>query len=187
MNSSYGRSSTSSGLPASDDAWRSTTTVGLELEVNSFKVGKMRIRCVAELYGVFKTSAETVLDEEKPRLASILGTFSSTGRYMTTQYVHARIKRYYIPSDYYIAVVVIIINIIMLSARPSQCVVIRLPPLTGTRWNVSSIRFRNTYLYRLYLLPTILLCWWMTDLIYYNVSRKYDGHKNNRFRFKTRW
>ncbi|KAL4149611.1 hypothetical protein QTP88_003514 [Uroleucon formosanum] len=38
----------------------------------------MRIRCVAELYGVFKTSAETVLDEEKPRLASILGTFSST-------------------------------------------------------------------------------------------------------------
>lgn len=55
----------------------STTTVGLQLEVNSFKVGKMRIRCVAELYGVFKTSAETVLDEEKPRLASILGTFTT--------------------------------------------------------------------------------------------------------------
>ncbi|XP_022175831.1 uncharacterized protein LOC111037516 [Myzus persicae] len=87
MNSSYGRSSTSSsGLPASDDAWRSTNTVGLELEVNSFKVGKMRIRCVAELYGVFKTSAETVLDEEKPRLASILGTFSSTGASHTSSY-----------------------------------------------------------------------------------------------------
>lgn len=93
MNSSYGQSS--SGLAASDDAWRSTNTVGLQLEVNSFKVGKMRIRCVAELYGVFKTSAETVLDEEKPRLASILGTFSSTGKYKRharTMHTHTRIK-----------------------------------------------------------------------------------------------
>ncbi|XP_050547093.1 uncharacterized protein LOC126908834 isoform X2 [Daktulosphaira vitifoliae] len=55
-----------------------TTTVGLELEVNSFRVGKMRIRCVADLYGVFRTSTETILDEEKPRLASILSTFSSS-------------------------------------------------------------------------------------------------------------
>lgn len=80
MNSSYGKPSASSGRTSTitDNALRSTT-VGLKLEVNSFKVGKMRIRCVAELYGVFKTSAETVLDEEKPRLASILGTFSSTG------------------------------------------------------------------------------------------------------------
>lgn len=81
MNSSYGRPSPppiARGFK-SEDAVLSTTTVGLELEVNSFRVGKMRIRCVAELYGVFKTTAETVLDEEKPRLASILGTFSSTG------------------------------------------------------------------------------------------------------------
>jgi hypothetical protein len=35
---------------------------------------------------------------------------------------------------------VIIINIIMLSARPSQFIV-RLPPLPDTRWNVSSIQF----------------------------------------------
>lgn len=62
-----------------------TTTVGLKLEVNSFKVGKMRIRCVAELYGVFKATAETVLDEERPRLASILGTFSSAGKSTTHQ------------------------------------------------------------------------------------------------------
>ncbi|XP_025416409.1 uncharacterized protein LOC112687734 [Sipha flava] len=87
MNSSYGKSPS---LPDRSstmnvDGMRSTT-VGLKLEVNSFKVGKMRIRCVAELYGVFKTSAETVLDEEKPRLASILGTFSSTGTLkMTSQ------------------------------------------------------------------------------------------------------
>lgn len=96
MNSSYGRQSpvswqsetlapidTLSGLPAPgtlaavEVPVQSTTTVGLQLEVNSFKVGKMRIRCVADLYGVFKTTAETVLDEEKPRLASILGTFST--------------------------------------------------------------------------------------------------------------
>jgi len=116
MNSSYGQSSSSSGLAASDDAWRSTNTVGLELEVNSFKVGKMRIRCVAELYGVFKTSAETVLDEEKPRLASILGTFSSTGKYNDTraQYIHTCIKYNYISSEYYIVIVVIIIIIIIL-------------------------------------------------------------------------
>lgn len=85
MNSSYGRPQppppgwTTSTTTAKDPG-RSTTTVGLELEVNSFKVGKMRIRCVAELYGVFKATAETVLDEEKPRLASILGTFSSAGK-----------------------------------------------------------------------------------------------------------
>jgi len=91
MNSSYGRSS--SGRATSDDTSRSTNTVGLELEVNSFKVGKMRIRCVAELYGVFKTSAETVLDEEKPRLASILGTFSSTGKHNDTRTIHTHIYK----------------------------------------------------------------------------------------------
>lgn len=74
MNSSFGRSGRTL-----DESLRSTT-VGLQLEVNSFKVGKMRIRCVADLYGVFRATSETVLDEEKPRLASILGTFSSTGK-----------------------------------------------------------------------------------------------------------
>jgi len=81
MNSSYGRPPSGRVTVSDDYASKSTTTVGLELEVNSFKVGKMRIRCVAELYGVFKTTAETVLDEEKPRLASILATFSSAGKY----------------------------------------------------------------------------------------------------------
>lgn len=89
MNSSYGRPQppppgwTTSTTTTTNDPARSTTTVGLELEVNSFKVGKMRIRCVAELYGVFKATAETVLDEERPRLASILGTFSSAGKNAT--------------------------------------------------------------------------------------------------------
>lgn len=85
MNSSYGRPQPpppgwTTSTTTTNDPGRSTTTVGLELEVNSFKVGKMRIRCVAELYGVFKATAETVLDEERPRLASILGTFSSAGK-----------------------------------------------------------------------------------------------------------
>lgn len=112
MNSSYGRSS--SGRATLDDASRSTNTVGLELEVNSFKVGKMRIRCVAELYGVFKTSSETVLDEEKPRLASILGTFSSTGKYTKprAQYTHTQYN--IIPSEYYIVIVIVIFMIIII-------------------------------------------------------------------------
>lgn len=84
MNSSYGRPGRTS-----DDSLQSTT-VGLELEVNSFKVGKMRIRCVAEQYGVFSATAETVLDEEKPRLASILGTFSSAGKHNRSSVIKHR-------------------------------------------------------------------------------------------------
>ncbi|XP_050428956.1 uncharacterized protein LOC126838508 [Adelges cooleyi] len=77
MNSSYARSLDDDRENGRGHGMR-TTTVGLELEVNSFRVGKMRIRCVADLYGVFQSSTETVLDEEKPRLASILSTFSSS-------------------------------------------------------------------------------------------------------------
>ena len=52
---------------------KAVTTAGLELEVNTFTFGKMRVTCVADVYKVYTTQAEIALDEEKPRLASVLG------------------------------------------------------------------------------------------------------------------
>uniref|UniRef100_A0A146LXC9 Ig-like domain-containing protein n=1 Tax=Lygus hesperus TaxID=30085 RepID=A0A146LXC9_LYGHE len=49
---------------------------GLEFEVNTFTQGKMRVTCIADVYGVYTTQTELVLDEEKPRLASVRGSGS---------------------------------------------------------------------------------------------------------------
>ncbi|XP_024081718.1 uncharacterized protein LOC106660788 [Cimex lectularius] len=52
---------------------KSMSRAGLEFEVNTFNLGKMNLTCVADVYGVYKTKSEIILDEERPRLASVLG------------------------------------------------------------------------------------------------------------------
>ncbi|XP_054262494.1 uncharacterized protein LOC128986256 [Macrosteles quadrilineatus] len=49
------------------------TIAGLNLGVNTFLGGKLTIVCVADLFGVYSSRAEVTLDEERPRLASVLG------------------------------------------------------------------------------------------------------------------
>lgn len=56
------------------------TTAGIELEVDvsNFQGGKMRVACVADIYRIYSTQTEVVVDEERPRLASVLGTRDSS-------------------------------------------------------------------------------------------------------------
>lgn len=54
------------------------STAGIEFEVNTFQVRQLRILCVADLFQVFTTRTEMILQEEKPRLASILYTRDSS-------------------------------------------------------------------------------------------------------------
>lgn len=49
------------------------TIAGLNLAVNTFLGGKLTIVCVADLFQVYNSRAEVTLDEERPRLASVLG------------------------------------------------------------------------------------------------------------------
>ncbi|XP_039277812.1 uncharacterized protein LOC111043595 [Nilaparvata lugens] len=51
------------------------TTAGLEMMLN--ESGRLRIQCVADLYAIRVTKKEVILDEERPRLASVLGTRES--------------------------------------------------------------------------------------------------------------
>lgn len=48
-----------------------------ELGLSSFRDGKLHLRCEANLYGAARDAAEALLDEERPRLASVLGTRES--------------------------------------------------------------------------------------------------------------
>ncbi|XP_063228946.1 uncharacterized protein LOC134534412 [Bacillus rossius redtenbacheri] len=63
-----------------DSGEREVTTVWLELEVqgSSFQAGKLQLRCEAQLYRLYSRAAEVVLEEERPRLASVLGTRESS-------------------------------------------------------------------------------------------------------------
>lgn len=52
------------------------TVAGIELEITSFQVGKLKIQCKAEVFQ-FESMKKIVLDEERPQLASVLGTRAS--------------------------------------------------------------------------------------------------------------
>lgn len=56
------------------------TTAGIEVEVDvsNFQGGKMRVACVADIYKIYATQTEIIVDEERPRLASVLGTRDSS-------------------------------------------------------------------------------------------------------------
>uniref|UniRef100_A0A1B6KPF4 Ig-like domain-containing protein n=1 Tax=Graphocephala atropunctata TaxID=36148 RepID=A0A1B6KPF4_9HEMI len=61
---------------------KSMTIADLEFEVNLSVVpgggGKLEVRCIADVYRAYATEAKVVLTEEKPRLASVLGTRESS-------------------------------------------------------------------------------------------------------------
>lgn len=51
-----------------------------EVDLSAASSGKLEVRCVADVYHAYRTEAKVVLVEERPRLASVLGTReSSTG------------------------------------------------------------------------------------------------------------
>lgn len=59
---------------------RKVTVIGLELDIegSSFLYGKVRIECEASMFQLFRSKVELILEEERPRLASVLGTRESS-------------------------------------------------------------------------------------------------------------
>lgn len=54
------------------------TTAGIQVEVDTFLEGRIKVRCVVDVYNVYSTQRELWLDENRPRLASVLGTRESS-------------------------------------------------------------------------------------------------------------
>ena len=80
---SHSPSSISSQIAISDHGQitaKFVTIVGIELNVKStmFLNSKLRLKCVSSLFDQFKTESESVIDEERPRLASVLGSRDSS-------------------------------------------------------------------------------------------------------------
>ncbi|KAG8227871.1 hypothetical protein J437_LFUL007181 [Ladona fulva] len=63
-----------------DEGNATTSTLGLEVEAGSstFRRGRLTLRCQATLLSAYNASAELVIEEERPRLASVLGTRESS-------------------------------------------------------------------------------------------------------------
>lgn len=55
-----------------------TAGIDVEVDVSNFHGGKMRVACVADIYRIYSTQTEVIVDEERPRLASVLGTRDSS-------------------------------------------------------------------------------------------------------------
>ncbi|KAG8285001.1 hypothetical protein J6590_090387 [Homalodisca vitripennis] len=59
-----------------------TASLTVELSAVRFPGGKLRLRCVADLFSISRTVRELWLDEDRPRLASVLGNKNSAGQYL---------------------------------------------------------------------------------------------------------
>jgi hypothetical protein len=66
-------------LSEAGETIRGAVRSGLESELGaaSFRDGKVHVRCEASLFGMAREAAELLLEEERPRLASVLGTRES--------------------------------------------------------------------------------------------------------------
>lgn len=72
--------SDANGVVTETSSQRQVTVVGLELDIegSSFQYGKVRIECEATMFQLYRSKVELVLEEERPRLASVLGTRESS-------------------------------------------------------------------------------------------------------------
>ncbi len=56
------------------------STVEMDTDANSFRGGRLKLKCVGSVFSVNRRSAEVQIDEEKPRSASVkAGTKDSSG------------------------------------------------------------------------------------------------------------
>jgi hypothetical protein len=51
-----------------------------DTDVNSFRNGRLKLKCIASVYSIYHRMAEIQIEEEKPRSASVLGTIDSSGK-----------------------------------------------------------------------------------------------------------
>ncbi|XP_068081906.1 synaptogenesis protein syg-2-like [Anabrus simplex] len=59
---------------------RQVTIIGLELDMDSsiFQSGRVEVKCMATMFQLYHSQAKVLLEEERPRLASVLGTRESS-------------------------------------------------------------------------------------------------------------
>lgn len=69
-------------LVANSTSTMTTATLSVDLTSGSFPGGKLSLRCVADVFAVTTVTKELWLDEDRPRLASVLGTRDSAGTYV---------------------------------------------------------------------------------------------------------
>lgn len=50
----------------------------MDMDSSTFLYGKLRVQCVATMFQLYREEAEAILEEERPRLASVLGTRESS-------------------------------------------------------------------------------------------------------------
>lgn len=62
-----------------DPDYMETSRLGLEFDTDgsSFQGGKLSVKCLARIYSLYRKITEVAINEEKPRLASVLGTRES--------------------------------------------------------------------------------------------------------------
>ncbi|KAG8255423.1 hypothetical protein J6590_093154 [Homalodisca vitripennis] len=75
----YSQEEEASSLQHHGNTSDTVTTASLTVELSSarFPGGKLRLRCVADLFSISRTVRELWLDEDRPRLASVLGNKNS--------------------------------------------------------------------------------------------------------------
>lgn len=68
------------GILLDPPSQKQVTVVGLEMDVegSSFQYGKLRVECEATMFQFYRSKIELILEEERPRLASVLGTRESS-------------------------------------------------------------------------------------------------------------
>lgn len=73
-----------------NDNQQQMTIAGLDFETmqDNFNNGKLHIVCQANVFHLYQKTADVLLKEERPRLASVLGTRESSymGRYFISYY-----------------------------------------------------------------------------------------------------
>lgn len=63
---------------SADSRQQTMATLDYEINPDSFNSGRLHIACHAAVFHLYKEKAEIVLEEERPRLASVLGTRESS-------------------------------------------------------------------------------------------------------------
>ena len=56
------------------------------MDNSMFQFGKLRVRCVATMFQLYSEGAEAILEEERPRLAPVLGTHESSPGELTLHF-----------------------------------------------------------------------------------------------------
>ncbi|CAH0392753.1 unnamed protein product, partial [Bemisia tabaci] len=65
--------------PSEDGIERWTTVSYLEALITNFRLGRLRVQCESDVYGVFKRSAQLQLDDSPgPMVSSVRGSLDSS-------------------------------------------------------------------------------------------------------------